>query len=72
MSLDDRVRRGLDEVAPADPSGAYERVVEKKIRRRFVRRTARAVMSIGVVAVTALGFLGSRASSSDRRTLPPA
>jgi hypothetical protein len=71
VSLDARVRRGLDEVAPADPSGAYERVVEKKIRRRFVRRTARAVLSIGVVAITALGFLGLT-RVFERPTNPPA
>ncbi len=57
MSVDDRLRRGLSEVPPADPSGAYERIVEKKVRRRIVRTAKAATLAVAVVAGSAAGFV---------------
>ncbi|TMK86422.1 MAG: hypothetical protein E6G44_03475 [Actinobacteria bacterium] len=43
--------------APADPAGAYERIVEKKVRRRIVRRLEAAGLVAVVVAATIGGTL---------------
>ncbi|HEX9411696.1 MAG TPA: hypothetical protein VF986_08395 [Actinomycetota bacterium] len=52
---DDRLKGALERLAaPADPSGAYERIVEKKFRRRFMRRAQIA----GLVMVVLAGTIG--------------
>lgn len=58
MGVDDRLRRELGVLAPADPSGAYERVVEKRIRRGYVRRAQIAGLAVIVVAGSVLGVYG--------------
>jgi hypothetical protein len=59
VGVDDRVRRGFEELTPADPSGAYERIVEKKVRRRILRRAEMGILAIVVVlgSVTSLVVL---------------
>jgi Tol biopolymer transport system component len=52
MGVDERLRRELRSLAPADPSGAYERVLEKRVRRGLVRR-------VQIVAVAAMVIVGS-------------
>jgi Tol biopolymer transport system component len=54
--FDDRLKQHLEEVAPpADPSGAFDRILEKKIRRRVVRRLQVAGLAFVVVAATVGG-----------------
>jgi TolB protein len=51
--FDDRLKQHLERVAPpADPTGAYDRILEKKIRRRIVRRLQAAGLAFAVVAAT--------------------
>ena len=48
---DDRLKGALERMAaPADPSGAFERIVEKKTRRRIMRR-----VEVGGLALIVLG-----------------
>lgn len=72
MAVDDRVRRNLREIPPADPAGAYERIVGKKLRRGFVRTTGRIVLACAVVAGSASGFiaLSKTFRPADRRVTP--
>jgi Tol biopolymer transport system component len=50
---DDLLKGALERLAaPADPSGAYEGIVEKKVRRRFLRRAEIAGLVIVVLAGT--------------------
>jgi len=50
---DDRLKQGLERLAaPADPSGAYERIVEKKVSRRIMRRMEVAGLAMVVLAGT--------------------
>jgi Tol biopolymer transport system component len=54
--FDDRLRQNLERLAPpADPSGAFDRVLEKKIRRRIARRAQAAGLAVAVVAATVGG-----------------
>lgn len=57
MGVDDRLRRGLTEIPPADPSGVYERIVEKKVRRGIVRKMQSAALTIAVIVGSAAGFV---------------
>jgi hypothetical protein len=57
VSVEDRVRRGLERLSPADPSGAYERVVEKRARHRTVRRAEAVLLGCAVVVGSVAGFL---------------
>lgn len=60
-------------VVPADPAGAYERVVEKKVARRVRRRVGTVVLAVTVVAGTATGsYALIGAFRSARTPLPPA
>lgn len=53
---EDRLRGALERLAtPADPSGAYERIVEKKVRRRILRRLEMAGLAVAVLAGTVGG-----------------
>ena len=52
--LRDRLRRAAE---PADPTGAYERILEKRVRRRIARRVRIVGLTIAVVAATAGGTL---------------
>jgi TolB protein len=53
---DDQLRSALERLAPpADPAGAYERIVEKKIRRRIYRKLQAAALTVVVLAGTAGG-----------------
>ncbi len=55
-STDVRIRDRLDRaVVPADPAGAYERVVEKKVARRVRRRLGTVALAAAVVAGTVTG-----------------
>jgi Tol biopolymer transport system component len=50
LGPEDPLRKALDGLAaPADPAGAYERIVEKKIRRQIYRK-----LEIGALAVVVL------------------
>jgi TolB protein len=51
--FDDRLKQHLEKVAPpADPSGAFDRILEKKIRLRLMRRFQAAGLAVAVVAAT--------------------
>jgi Tol biopolymer transport system component len=51
--FDDRLKQHLERAAPpADPSGAVDRILEKKLRRRLVRRFQAAGLAVAVVAAT--------------------
>jgi Tol biopolymer transport system component len=53
---DERLKGALERLAaPADPSGAYERIVEKKVRRRIMRRVEVAALALVVLAGTVGG-----------------
>ncbi len=56
MGVDERLRRELGSLAPADPSGAYERVVEKRVRRRFIRKAQVGVLAVAVLVGSAVGM----------------
>jgi WD40-like Beta Propeller Repeat len=54
--FDERLKQRLDRAAPpADPSGAFDRILEKKIRRRVMRRLEAAGLVVAVVAATVGG-----------------
>lgn len=54
--FDDRLRQHLERLAPpADPSGAFDRVLEKRIKRRLMRRFQAAGLAVAVVAATVGG-----------------
>jgi hypothetical protein len=56
---DEEIRGRLERAAePADPTGAYERVVEKKVARRIRRRVSTVGLAVVVVAATAGGTFG--------------
>lgn len=56
--FDDRLKQHLERAAPpADPSGAFDRILEKKIRRRVLRRFQAAGLAFLVVAGTTAGSL---------------
>jgi Tol biopolymer transport system component len=57
VSVDDRIRRGLEHIPTADPSGAYERIVEKRARRRVARSAGRLALALVVVAGSAGAFV---------------
>jgi hypothetical protein len=53
---EDPLRSALERLAPpADPAGAYERIVEKKIRRQIYRRLQAAALTVVVLAGTVGG-----------------
>ncbi len=57
--LDERVTRELRRIEPpADPAGAYERVVAKRERRRIIRRAQHGVLAFVVVVGTVAGVFG--------------
>jgi Tol biopolymer transport system component len=54
--FDERLRKHLEQLAPpADPSGAFDRVLKRKIKRRLVRRVQAAGLAFVVVAGTVGG-----------------
>jgi Tol biopolymer transport system component len=56
---EDRLRSALERLAPpADPAGAYERIVEKKIRRQIYRKFQATALTIVVLAGTIGGTIG--------------
>jgi hypothetical protein len=60
-------------VVPADPAGAYEQVVEKKVARRVRRRAGTVALAVVVVAGTAGGTYGLiQIFGSGGAPLPPA
>jgi hypothetical protein len=78
VGVDERLKEGLSRIPPADPAGAYERVIEKKLRRQFVRRVQAVTMALAVFAATAAGFVAltrtfepDRAPISDNSTQTP-
>jgi TolB protein len=53
---EDPLSRELDRLtAPVDPAGAYERIVEKRIRRQFYRRVEMAILAVVVLTGTVGG-----------------
>jgi WD40 repeat protein len=72
--FDERLRQHLEEVAPpADASGAFDRILEKKIRRRLMRRFQVAGLAFIVVAATVGGtFALARVFRSSGSNLRPA
>jgi Tol biopolymer transport system component len=58
IGVDERLRRELSPSAFADPSGPYDRVVEKKVRARIVRRLQAAALAVTVVVGTGAGVYG--------------
>lgn len=57
MGVDERLRE-LSSLAPADPSGSYDRAVENQVRRRIVRRLQAAALIVTVVVGTGAGVYG--------------
>ncbi|HEV8419868.1 MAG TPA: DPP IV N-terminal domain-containing protein [Actinomycetota bacterium] len=56
QDIDERLRAGLERLAePPDPSSAFERVVARKARRRWLRRLGTAALVVTVLAGTATG-----------------
>jgi TolB protein len=55
VGVDERLSEGLSRIPPADPGGAYERVVEKKVRRRVARKLEAAGLALVVIAGTVAG-----------------
>src|SRR5204863_9109760 len=56
---EDPLRSALERLAPpADPAGAYERIIEKKIRRQIYRKFQAAALTIVVLAGTVGGTVG--------------
>jgi len=54
--FDERLKQYLERAAPpADPSGAFDRVLERKIRRRLIRRFQAAGLAVVVVSATVGG-----------------
>lgn len=72
--FDERLRKALRQAAePADPAGAYERILEKKIRRGIMRRMQIVALAVVVLAGTAGGtFALARALSFGRSAPAPA
>jgi TolB protein len=59
VALDERLRRGLEDVGrPADPSGVYEELIRRRERRRISHRVRIGALAIVVVAGTIAGVLG--------------
>jgi WD40 repeat protein len=58
VGVDERLREGLSRIPVADPSGVYERVVEKKIRRRVMRSIQTTALALGVVVGSLVGVVG--------------
>lgn len=58
MGVDERLRSELSPLAPADPSGANDRIVEHRVRRRIVRRLQAAALAVTVVVGTGAGVYG--------------
>ncbi len=57
--IDERMTRELRRLEPpADPAGAYERVVAKRERRRIIRRAQHGVLAFVVVMGTMAGVFG--------------
>jgi Tol biopolymer transport system component len=67
--IDERIREAMERsTAPADPAGAFERVVSKRARRRTVRRAQTVALTVAVVVVTSsVTFTLGRMFGSDRR-----
>ncbi len=58
MSVDDRLRAELRRLSPADPSGAFGRVVEKRVRRQILRKVRFMSLAIVVILGSISGFYG--------------
>ena len=57
--IDERMTRELRRLEPpADPAGAYERIVAKRERRRIIRRAQHGVLAFVVVMGTVAGVFG--------------
>lgn len=67
--LDERIREAMERsTAPADPAGAFERVVRMRARHRRVRRAQTVALTAAVVVVTSgVTFTLGRMFGSDRR-----
>jgi Tol biopolymer transport system component len=57
VGVDERLHDGLSRIPPADPGGAYERVVEKRIRRRVIRRLTNGALAMAVVVGSGFAFV---------------
>jgi dipeptidyl aminopeptidase/acylaminoacyl peptidase len=57
MSVEDRVRRDLERLPPADPAGAFERISQKRLRRRVVRRAKVVLLAFAVIFGSIGGFV---------------
>lgn len=76
--IDERLTRELRRLEPpADPTGAYERVVAKRERRRIIRRAQHGVLAVVVVLGTVAGvyglsrvFLGGSETPGDAGSVP--
>ncbi len=70
--FDDRLKQHLERAAPpADPSGAFDRILEKKIRRRIMRRVQAAGLVVAVVAATVTGTFLLYDAFRPRRVVTP-
>jgi Tol biopolymer transport system component len=58
VPLDDRLNTELRQLAPSDPSGAFERVVEKRVRRGIARRLQSVALVVIVLLGTSASFYG--------------
>jgi WD40 repeat protein len=71
--FDDRLKQHLERAAPpADPSGAFDLVLEKKIRRRLMRRLQAAGLAVVVLGATIGGtFALAHVFRGNERTQRP-
>jgi Tol biopolymer transport system component len=59
VALDERLRRELGAAGrPVDPTGVYERLIQRRERRRMVRRAQQGALAIAVVTGTVAGAVG--------------
>ncbi len=58
MSVEDRLRSELGRLSPADPTGAFDRVVEKRVRRQILRRVRFTSLAFVVILGSITGFYG--------------
>lgn len=72
--IDERLTRELRRLEPpADPTGAYERVVAKRERRRIFRRAQHGALAVVVVVGTVAGAIGlNRLFRAGTDTIVPA
>jgi WD40-like Beta Propeller Repeat len=59
VALDERLRRELEHAArPADPSGVYEELIGRRVRRRLLRQIEAVGLGLVVVAGAVMAVLG--------------